>query len=93
MSHNKPDFASAQDDTALLPEQNFTDALSQINKHAANLQSQTFNQQHVSQYICDLLSELSVIASRANLVFLTYLIDVAYEEARLQSQGQEHPYL
>jgi len=93
MSHNKPHFACDQDDTALLPEQNLNDAVSQINKHAANLQSQPFDAQNVSQYVCDLLAELSIIASRANLVFLTYLIDVAHEEARLQSRTPDQPYL
>jgi len=93
MSQSKTSFAHRQDDTALCPEQNRTEAISQINQHAAKLQASSFNEQHVAQYICDLLAELSIISSKANLVFLTYLIDVAHEEARLQASSREHPYL
>jgi hypothetical protein len=93
MSQNKPVFQSSQDEAAVFPEQKLREAVTQLNQHAATLQSASFHQQDVSQYICDLLGELSIIASKANLVFLTYLIDVAHEEARLRSQGQEQPYL
>jgi len=93
MSQGKQNFASSQGNTALCPEQNLIDAISQINKHASNLQTTPIKQQDVSQYICDLLAELSTIASQANLVFLTYLIDVAHEEARLQAHEHERPYL
>jgi len=92
MSQNKPLFRPEQDDTPVLPEEKMTDAITQLNKHAADLQSSHFKEQNVSQYICDLLSELSIIASKANLVFLTYLIDVAHEEARLQSQKQDNAF-
>lgn len=93
MSQGKTRFAHSQEVTELCPEKNLTEAISQINQHAANLQSEPMNEQHVSQYICDLLAELSIIASKANLVFLTYLIDVAHEEARLQASSREQPYL
>lgn len=93
MSRSKPDFASNQDDTSLCPEQNLTEAIMQLNEHAANFHPKAFDEQNVSQYICDLLAELSIIASKANLVFLTYLIDVAHEEARLQSRERERPFL
>jgi len=67
--------------------------MSRLNKHAAKVEMEIVNEQNVSRYICDLLAELSVIASKANLVFLTYLIDVAHEEARIQAQDQEQSHL
>lgn len=93
MSQGKTNFASSQDNTSFCPEQNLLDAISHINKHASSLSSTPLRQQDVSQYICDLLEELSTIASQANLIFLTYLIDVAHEEARLQAREHERPYL
>jgi hypothetical protein len=93
MSQNKPVFQSDHDESAFCPEQQLKEAVTQLNQHAASLQFASSRQQDVSQYICDLLAELSGIASKANLVFLTYLIDVAHEEARLRSQGQEQPFL
>jgi len=88
MSRSTLHVARDQGEPTLEPEQKLTEAISQLNKHAANLDVQVYDEHNVSQYISDLLAELSSIASKANLVFLTYLIDVAHEEARIQAQGR-----
>ncbi len=93
MRHSKPNLACIQDDAASHAQRQLTEALSQLNEHASTLQSHEFDERSVAKYICDLLFELSSISSKANLVFLTYLIDVAHEEARLRSQESETPYL
>ncbi len=89
MSRSTLNVAHEQGEPTLEPEQKLTEAISRLNKHAANVDVAVYDEQNVSQYICDLLAELSSIASKANLVFLTYLIDVAHEEARIQSQSRE----
>jgi len=93
MSRSTLNVAHEQGEEALQPEQKLTEAISRLNKHAAKVEMEIVNEQNVSRYICDLLAELSVIASKANLVFLTYLIDVAHEEARIQAQDQEQSHL
>jgi len=73
----------------LEPEHKLTEAISRLNKHAANVDVAIYDEHNVAEYICELLGELSSIASKANLVFLTYLIDVAHEEARIQAQDRQ----
>ncbi len=92
MSRTTLNVAHEHEDHALQPEQKLADAISHLNQHASEAHAKTLNEQDVSQYICDLLAELSMIASKANLVFLTYLIDVAHEEARIQAQDLERSY-
>ncbi|RIA47761.1 hypothetical protein [Dichotomicrobium thermohalophilum] len=89
MSRSTLNVARDQGEPTLEPEQKLTEAISRLNKHAANVDIAVYDEQNVSQYICDLLAELSSIASKANLVFLTYLIDVAHEEARIQAQSRQ----
>ncbi len=93
MSRSTVNVARDQGEPSLEPEQKLTEAISRLNKHAADFDVAVYNEQNVSQYICDLLGELSTIASKANLVFLTYLIDVAHEEARIQAQGRDQTRL
>ncbi len=93
MSRSTLNVARDQDEPTLEPEQKLTEAISRLNKHASNMDVAIYDEQNVSQYICDLLAELSTIASNANLVFLTYLIDVAHEEARIQAQSREQSRL
>lgn len=93
MSRTTLNVARDQGEDALQPEQKLTDAISRLNEHAANVDISIYDEQNISQYICDLLAELSIIASKANLVFLTYLIDVAHEEARIQAQDKEQTRL
>jgi len=89
MSRPRANMAREDDNHALKAEQKLAEAITQLNEHAVNSQKKHLNEQDVSQYICDLLAELSIIASKANLVFLTYLIDVAHEEARIQAQDPQ----
>lgn len=89
MSRSTVNVARNEGEPTLEPEQKLTEAISRLNKHAANVDIDIYDEQNVSQYICDLLAELSSIAAKANLVFLTYLIDVAHEEARIQAQSRE----
>jgi uncharacterized protein YejL (UPF0352 family) len=89
MSRSTANVARDEGEATLEPEQKLTEAISRLNKHAANVDIAIYDEQNVSQYICDLLAELSSIAAKANLVFLTYLIDVAHEEARIQAQSRE----
>ncbi len=42
-----------------------------------------------AEYIRDMIKELSSLAASADLVFLNYLLDVAYEEARIRSRSRE----
>jgi len=91
MTRTTLNVAPNQDEQDIQPEKKLAEAISQLNKHAANVDIQIYDEKHVSKYICDLLAELSVIASRANLAFLTYLIDVAYEEARIQAYERDQP--
>jgi len=93
MSRSPLNVAHDQGEEALQPEQKLTEAISRLNKHAANVDVQVYDEQNVSQYISDLLAELSIIASKANLVFLTYLIDVAHEEARIQARERSEMQL
>jgi hypothetical protein len=93
MSRMKSNLSYTQSNNPFEAEEKLKEAIVGLNKEAASLQADVFDQQNVSQYICDLLGELSMLASKANLVFLTYLIDVAYEEARIQAQDQERAYL
>lgn len=93
MSRSPLNVARDQGEEALQPEQKLTEAISRLNKHAANVDVQVHDEQNVSQYIGDLLAELSIIASKANLVFLTYLIDVAHEEARIQARERSEMQL
>jgi len=93
MSRSTLNVARDQDEQTLEPEQKLTEAISRLNKHAANTDVAIYDEQQCSQYICDLLAELSTIASNANLVFLTYLIDVAHEEARIQAQNRDQSRL
>lgn len=89
MSRSTVNVARDEGEPTIEPEQKLTEAISRLNKHAANVDIAIYDEQNVSQYICDLLAELSSIAAKANLVFLTYLIDVAHEEARIQAQSRE----
>lgn len=93
MTRSTLNVAQERGEEALEPEQKLHEAISRLNKHASKVEVEVYDQQNVSQYICDLLSELSIIASKANLVFLTYLIDVAHEEARIQAQDQEQTHV
>ncbi len=93
MSRSTLNLAHDQDEAAIEPGQKLSEAISRLNKHAAKTDIAVYNEQNVSQYICELLAELSTIASNANLVFLTYLIDVAHEEARIQAQSREQSRL
>lgn len=93
MSRSTLNVAHERGEEALEPEQKLHEAISRLNKHASKVEVEVYDQHNVSQYICDLLSELSIIASKANLVFLTYLIDVAHEEARIQAQDQEQTHV
>jgi len=93
MSRSPLNVAHDQGEEALQPEQKLTEAISRLNKHAANVDVQVYDEQNVSQYISELLAELSIIASKANLVFLTYLIDVAHEEARIQARERSEMQL
>ena len=43
----------------------------------------------VAEYSAKMLSELRDLASNADLTFLAYLIQVAYEEAKIQSGDRE----
>jgi hypothetical protein len=93
MSRSPLNVAHDQGEEALQPEQKLTEAISRLNKHAANVDVQVYDEQNVSQYISELLAELSIIASKSNLVFLTYLIDVAHEEARIQARERSEMQL
>ncbi len=93
MSRSPLNVAQDQGEEALQPEQKLTEAISRLNKHAANVDVQVYDEQNVSQYISELLAELSIIASKSNLVFLTYLIDVAHEEARIQARERSEMQL
>ncbi len=93
MSRSPLNVAQDQGEEALQPEQKLTEAISRLNKHAANVDFQVYDEQNVSQYISELLAELSIIASKSNLVFLTYLIDVAHEEARIQARERSEMQL
>lgn len=48
--------------------------------------------EHAAEYLGDMLADMRIIASRAGLKFLSALIEVAIEEAKLQSQNQIEPY-
>lgn len=46
-----------------------------------------------AEYIADMLREMSELSSKANLVFLTYLIDIAHEEARIQARKARRTHI
>jgi hypothetical protein len=60
-----------------------------ITNSIVNLSKDRTSELEAAEYIRDMIKELSGIASSANLVFLNYLLDVAYEEARIQSESLE----
>jgi hypothetical protein len=57
-----------------------------------NLDIESAQPNQVAEYLTDLLEEARDIAAKAELKFLSYLIQVAVEEARIQATPKEPRY-
>jgi hypothetical protein len=49
--------------------------------------------EQAAEYLGDMLSEMRLVAAKAGMKFLSALIEVAIEEAKLQAQKQKDVYL
>ncbi len=60
-------------------------------KKMSDIDSSDFpaNAKAVAEYSADILNELRDLAARAGLTFLAYLIQVAAEEAKIQTQERQ----